>query len=226
MIKITPKDLLYMIPDLINLFLSGFIFMYTYNWINNKKNDISLMTLWSLFISFLLKSSYSALHTIILPNIKIHDSVKIIVFSLTGFLMAILFTYLNRTRFFTGLLYKINNKSINNDIFDDIIDYDKKTMMSIYLKSSDIYYIGRFSYREENGVNSWISLVDYYCVDKKTNNAIFNPEQGGLNSSVAINLSNVERIELIYEKDSKVWKKLKGKTNIIETEDGNIDDTE
>lgn len=208
-----------MIPDLINLFLSGFIFMYTYNWLNNKKNDISLMTLWSLFISFLLKSFYSALHTIVLSDIKIYDSIKIIIFSITGFLLAILFTYLKKTRFFTGLLYKINNKSINDDIFDDIIDYDKKTMMNIYLKSSDIYYIGRFSFREENGINSWISLIDYYCVDKKTNNVVFNPEGGGLNSSVVINLSNIERIELIYEKDSKVWEKLKGKIDIVETED-------
>lgn len=219
MSEITPKDLLYMIPDLINLFLSGFIFMYTYNWLNNKKNDISLMTLWSLFISFLLKSFYSALHTIVLSDIKIYDSIKIIIFSITGFLLAILFTYLKKTRFFTGLLYKINNKSINDDIFDDIIDYDKKTMMNIYLKSSDIYYIGRFSFREENGINSWISLIDYYCVDKKTNNVVFNPEGGGLNSSVVINLSNIERIELIYEKDSKVWEKLKGKIDIVETED-------
>lgn len=210
MIKITLKDLIYIVPDMINLFLSGFIFMYTYSWLNNKKIDISLMTIWSLLISFLVKSLYAALHTFILSGVEINDSIKIITYSATGFLLAIIFTYLKKTKLFTILLYRFNNKSINDDIFDDIIDYDKKTMLNIYLKSSNIYYVGRFSYREENGTDSWISLVDYCCVDKDTNEKIFDPEQGGLNSSVAINLNNIERIELFYENDSEVWKCLKG----------------
>ncbi len=217
MIKITPKDLIYIIPDLINLFLSGFIFMYTYNWLNNKKTDVSILTIGSLFISFLVKSFYSACHSFIFPDIKINDSVKVFIFSITGFLLALFCTYLKKTKLFTKLLYSINNKSINDDIFDDIIDYDKKTMIKVYIKSSDIYYIGRFSFREENGINSWISLIEYYCVDKNTNKKIFDPEQGGLNSSVAINLGNIERMEIIYEKDSDVWKRLVGNTNDVVT---------
>lgn len=210
MIKITPKDLIYIVPDLINLFLSGFIFMYTYNWLNNKKTDVSILTIGSLFISFLVKSFYAACHNFIFADIKINDSMKVIIFSITGFLLALFCTYLKKTTLFTKLLYSINNKSINDDIFDDIIDYDKKTMMKVYIKSSDIYYIGRFSFREENGINSWISLIEYYCVDKNTNKKIFDPEQGGLNSSVVINLSNIERIEIIYEKNSEVWQRLRG----------------
>lgn len=213
MIIITPKDLIYIVPDLINLFLSGFVFMYTYNWLNSKKFDISILTIGSLFISFLVKSFYAACHSFIFANVKTNDSVKVIVFSITGFLLALFCTYIKKSKLFTKLLYTISNKSINDDIFDDIIYYNKKTMMNVYIKSSNIYYIGRFSFREENGINSWISLVDYFCVDKNTNEKIFDPEQGGLNSSVAINLSNIERIEIIYENDSEVWEKLRGNTN-------------
>lgn len=209
MIVINIKDLLPIVSDLINLFLSGFVFLYTYNWFNNKKIDNTILILWSLFISTLIKSFYSILHIFILPNIRIHDSIKIIVFSATGFIVATIFTYLKNTKIFSRTLYKINNKSINDDIFDDIIDYDKKTMMNIYLKSSDIYYIGKFSFREENGNDSWISLIEYSSMDKKTNKPIFDPETGGLCSSVAINLRDIERIEIFYEKDSDVWKKAK-----------------
>lgn len=99
-------------------------------------------------------------------------------------------------------------------IFDDIIDYDKKTMMKFYLKGSDVYYIGRFSIREEIGINSWISLVEYCIVNKNTNEKIFDPAEGGLNSSVTVNLSNIERIEIIYEKDSEIWQRLFGNSNI------------
>ena len=43
--------------------------------------------------------------------------------------------------------------------------------------------------------------------NKITNEEIFNPEDD-FKSSVLINLSNVERMELIYEDDSETWKRL------------------
>lgn len=210
MILINIVDLIPIIPDLINSFLSGSIFMYTYNWFNNKKIDTFIFTIWSLFISALIKSVYSALHIFILPDIKIHDSIKIIIFSLTGLLLAIICTSLKRTKLIDKLLYKVNNKSKYDDVFDEIIDYDKRTMMKIYLKSSDKHYIGRFYFREENGINSWISLVDYCSVDTEEKNKVFEPKSKGLYSSVIINLKEVERIEIVYEKDSEVWKRISG----------------
>ena len=173
------------------------------------------MTIWSLFISTLIKSFYSAVHIFLFSHERIPDSIKIIIYSSTGLLLAILLTKFKKTKIFNRILYRVNNKSINDDIFDDIIDYDKRTMMKIYIKSSDIYYLGRFSFREENGINSWISLIEYNCVDKKTNKKTFDPVAGGLCSSVAINLKDIERIEIIYEKDSEVWKKQTGRKNNI-----------
>lgn len=208
MITITIKDLIPIIPDLLNVFLSGFIYMTTYNWLNNKKNDISFMTIWSIFISILIQSFYSVLHLFVLNNIPINTPIKVIVYSLTGLILAIIITKAKKSELLSSLIYKINNKSINDDIFTNIIDYDKKTMMKIYIKSSDVYYIGRFSFIEENGYYSWISLIDYYCVDKKRNKKTFDPQADELLSSVTINLSSIERIELMYEPDSTTWTNL------------------
>lgn len=208
MIFININDLISIVPDLIDLFLSGFIFMYVYSWLNNKKIDISIFTVLSLFISVLIKSFYSTIHIFILSNTTVHSSVKVITYSLTGLLLSILCTNLKNTKLFGGLLYKINNKSINDDIFDAVIDYDKKTMMCIYLKSSDVYYVGRFCFREENGINSWISLAEYCRVDKETNSPKFDSHNSEVSSSVVVNLKDVERIEIFYEKDTDVWKKL------------------
>ena len=200
--------MIYIIPDLINLFLSGFIFVYTFDWLNGKKRDISLITIWSLFVSFLVQSFYSILHGFILVDIQFNIPAKAIIYSITGLLLALLLTYIKNSKIFIRLLRKLNHKSINDDIFDDIIDYDKITMMQVYIKSSDIYYIGRFSFREENGLNSWISLIYYVCVDRKTNEVLFDPEEAKHDSSVAIKLCDVERIEIIYSEDSEVWKRL------------------
>lgn len=211
MIIITIKDLIYLIPDMINLFLSGFIFMSLYNWLNNRKMDITLLTVWSLFINTLIKSFYSVIHYYLMQDVTFGEPLKILIFTFTGVLLAFLITFLKRIPIFQDIFYYANNKSLNDDIFDDIIDYKKKTMMKIYLKSSEIYYLGRFSFREEKGLESWLVLVDYYCLSKKDDQIVFDPDKGKLKSSVAITLKDVERIEIIYENDSETWERLNGK---------------
>lgn len=83
-------------------------------------------------------------------------------------------------------------------------------MLQVYLKSSDVYYIGKFCYREEKGLDSWLVLIDYISINKKTNEEIYNPEEANLKSTVMINLRDIERVEFIYDDNSKTWKKIKG----------------
>lgn len=205
------KDLIHIVPDLINLFLPGFICIALFSWLNNKKYDISIMTIWGLFISFIIKTFYLAIHSVLLIKTDINDALKVLIYICTGTILAFVTAKILHCKLIQKLLYNTNNKSINEDIFDDIIDYNMSTMMQIYLKSSDVYYIGKFVFREEKGLDSWIVLIDYCTVDKKTNGAIYNSNDSGLSSTVAVNLRDVERIELIYEKDSEVWERLSGK---------------
>lgn len=67
---------------------------------------------------------------------------------LPGFVFITLFRWLN-AKFVKEFLYKTHNKSVNDDIFDDIVDYEKPMMMSVYIKSSEIYYVGQFCFREK-----------------------------------------------------------------------------
>ncbi len=200
------SDLLYSVPDLIDLFLSGFIFILLYNWLNNKKMEIGILTVWGLFSSHIIKAVCSCVHSVICVDVIFLDVAKTVIYVLVGIAGAVLFTWLKNRKVIQKLLYCINNKSVNSDIFDDIIDYDKQTMMQIYLKSSSTMYIGRFAFREEKGLDSWIVLADYskYVNDVK----IFNPNDHNIKSSVTINLNDVESIEIIYEDDSEVWKQM------------------
>lgn len=194
-------------PDLINLFLSGFIFMVIYNWLNHKEMNISLITIWSLFISTLVKSTCTIVHTFIFVSVDFSDSAKIIVYSFVGLSLAMAITWLRNTKLLRIVLYKVNNKSVNEDIFDDVIDYDKRTNMMIYLKNSPLLYVGRFLYREEKGIDSYICLIDYACLSTKDGLVIFDPDKSDMLSTVVINLKDIERIQLQYEKDSAVWKR-------------------
>lgn len=205
---------MYVVPDLINLFLSGFIFMSTYNWLNNREINISTLTIWSLFISYIVKSVFTTFHTFILPQITFPLSLRILIYSFSGLILAFICALIKRTKAIQRLLYMTANKSINTDIFDDVIDYDKPTMMAVYIKSSNIYYVGKFCAREENGLNSWLILIDYCSAYKDTDAIKYDPEIDNRKTTVAINLKDIERMELIYEPDSEVWKRLKGIGNL------------
>lgn len=204
MILISIKDLLPIIPDLIDLFLSGLLFLLVYGWLNTRKYDISLLTIWSLFISYIIKVFYD------ITPLKLNSLYMSAIYIVTGVLLAVLLTCLKQTQVVKRIMPHFNNKSINDDIFNDVIDYQKRTIMSVYLKNSDIYYCGRFAFREERGNDSWICLFEYGAINKETNDEVFSPIKSNLKSSVVIPLSNVERIELLYEDDSEVWKRMMG----------------
>ena len=192
------------------MFLSGFIFIMIYNWLNSKRQDISIIVICSLFISTIIKALCSAVHEYILVDISFSNAIKVLVYCIIGLISPFIITYIKRTKLIRKILYLSNYKSINDDAFDDIIDYEEPTMMSIYLKSSDVYYVGKYCYREEKGLDSWIVLINYCCVDRKDNRIIYDPKKENHKSTVMINLNDVERIENIYEDNSKVWKQLSG----------------
>lgn len=145
-----------------------------------------------------------------LKSLDFNESFKSLIFVLTALIVPFIITWFCKTKLFSYMLFKTNNKSINSDIFNDIIDYDKQTMMRVYIKNSSIMYIGTFKIREEKGIDSYIVLINYASIDTTVDKKriVFNPEEHNLKSSVVINLHDVERIEVVYEKDSKILKRL------------------
>lgn len=202
MVFITLHELIKIIPDLINLFLPGFIFMLVYGWMRNKKFDISIFIICGLFISNTIVIFYTTVHKFLFPNYNFYEEFKSLVYIVSGLIFPFIAIYLTNTELFKIVLRKTNHKSMHSDIFDDMIDYNKKTMMQVYMKNSKTLYIGTFKFREEKGTDSYIALIDYASLNSDTKKTIFHPEKHNLVSSVVINLRDVERIEIIYDKDS------------------------
>lgn len=195
-------------PDLINLFLSGFIFMTVYNWMNNKlKQDFSIIALWSILISFIITNFYSWIHSFVFKGTDINDGLKVMIYCLSAIVASIIVTKFKNSKLIIYVLHKTNHKSGNDDVFDDIIDYDKGTTMQVYLKSSKSMYIGQFLYREEKGLESWIVLVTYSSLSTEDYHVMFCPIDDNYKSTVMINLRDIDRIELVYKDDSNVWKR-------------------
>lgn len=159
--------------------------------------EVYIIGLWSIFVNSIITTFYSAIHSFILSDINFNESVKIIVYMFTAVLSSLLFVKLRNCNLVKKAFKTIGHKTINKSIFDDIIDYNKRTYMFIYLKNSDIYYAGTFKYKDDS--DTYIALVDYSIFQKQDGSKILNTSSTGLDATVIFNVNDIEIIEVFYD---------------------------
>lgn len=96
------------------------------------------------------------------------------------------------------ILLHINNKSIHDDIWQDVIDYKNGTTLRFICGKS--IYIGVLVGHEEKGNDSWFILEDFTVEE---DDGCYKAEDMQLFSRMAINIRNVDRVELYYGKPKK-----------------------
>ena len=152
----------------------------------------------------MFKTYYSVIHIFLWPSHIFGESIKSFIYILTGVTFPFILKFIYTRRFFRKILLKLDHRTINKNIFDDVIDYNKKTMVKVYVKNSNNFYLGNFSLIGENGKNYYISLINYALLEKDTCKLIYKQDT----SSIVFNFNDIEKIEFIYENDSEVWKTL------------------
>lgn len=191
-------------PELISLFLPGFIFICIFSKLFDKQLDISLIIIWSLFISYLFTIFYSVVHTFIYTTYNFNEELKSIIYISTGVALPFVVQWICTRKLFKEFLLKVFHQTVNKNIFDDIIDYNRKTMVKVFIKDTNSFYLGTFSLFGENRGNTFISLIDYALLDATTCKVIY--KQNG--ASIIFNINDIDRIEFMYEEKSEVWKQL------------------
>ncbi len=180
--------------------------MNVLGWLINKKRDITSLAIWSLFITALINYTYSSF--IELLGFTIATPIKQLVMCILGSTLPFICFWLKEHPIANKLLSKLIKKSIHDDVLDDVFDYEHILWMRIHLKDKGIFYEGKYRRREENGLESWIILVDYDCVKEETKEIIFSSDWNDTSKSVAINLRDADILEFMYDKDSETWKRL------------------
>lgn len=181
--------------------------MCLFMWLHNKKIDVTLMTFWSLFISILIQSFCSTIHLFILKSWDCPEPLKILLFSSLGAVLSFVIFFISKSRVLHIVLSRTTHKTTNSDVWDDLIDYGETVTLRLYLKSSDILYIGKLCTRDEKGCESWIALIDYGVLNKNTFQHLYDSESSNEHSIAMINLKDVERVEIKYNSSSKTWSK-------------------
>ena len=147
----------------------------------------------SVAISYLLKAICSWLHTIFFVNIDFGWSKRAIVLCVLAFVLSIICVIISEIRAINKLSLKINNKSIHDDVWNDVIDYKNGTTLRFVC--DDCIYQGVLVEHEEKGNDSWFVLEDYIVEE---NDTIYKAKEMGMPCKIMINLKEVKRVELYY----------------------------
>lgn len=178
--------------------------MSIYNCIRNKKIDFSLMAIWSLFISNMISLMCSVIHKVIFTNYIFDNTLKSFVYLIIGLFLPFVFYFIGNTKLFSVFLRTTTNKTVNQNIFDDIINYKNPSFIKINLKTSNITYIGSLKYIEENGKDSYISLENPCIInqdksDSKSKETNKYEDKSEYSSILVVNLQDIDRMEFIYK---------------------------
>ncbi len=164
----------------------------------SKKIDTKNILILSCVISYALLSIMSLIRIkwlVWLPNTAIINSGLSIVF---GVLFVCLIAILSQRKWFRKITVKLFHKTLNNDIWRDVLDLENGSNLKVYLKDKDYYVIGHHKNHEENGNDSWIALSAFAKFDKTTNKNYKN-EPVYLDRKdviITIRFSDIEHIEI------------------------------
>lgn len=151
-------------------------------------------------ISYVLKAICSIGHEYILIDKTFSWNRRVIILSVFAVILSIILVFITEIKFINKILLHINNKSIHDDIWQDIIDYKNGTTLRFIC--GDKIYIGVLVEHEEKDNDSWFILEDF-IVEEKDN--YYKAEDMSCHARMAVNLKNVDRIELYYGESKKSW---------------------
>lgn len=120
---------------------------------------------------------------------------RIFILTTCAVAFAIVLIYISESKYVKSLYKHINFKSTHEDIWKNTIDYKNGTTLRIF--SNNVVYTGILERHEEKGHDSWFVLTKYIVED---NGMEFDSTTIPYDSKIAINIKNVDRIELYYTK--------------------------
>lgn len=134
-----------------------------------------------------------------------NSAIAIILGTIIVIIVAILF----QSEWFNKIMIKIFHKTVNDNIWRDIIDFSHGSNLKVYVKDKDYYILGHHKGQEEKGNDSWIALSAFVKYDKETNKKYKNepdfseketdtPEEikRKQNTIITIRLEDIEHIEI------------------------------
>lgn len=164
----------------------------------SKKVDTKNILIFSCVASYCLLAIVSLIRVkwfYEIPNTAIINSA--LAFML-GIILISIIAVLSQQKHFRKLTVKLFHKTLNDDIWRDVLDLEHGSNLKVYLKDKDYYIIGHHKNHEEKGNDSWLAVSAFAKFDKETNKPYKNEPTYIDNPKVIITVrfSDIEHIEI------------------------------
>lgn len=131
----------------------------------------------------------------VIPNTAIINSCFAV---LLGTVLALVIACIFSAKWFSKISIKIFHKTLNDDIWMDVLDFKEGSNLKVYLKDKDYYVIGHHKNHEEKGNDSWLALSAFGKYSKETNKAcdgenLYHDKE---NVIYTVRFSDIEHIEI------------------------------
>ena len=193
--KMQLKEILNDIPLILQFYVPGFIFLSIFRYLTSKIiKDSQSGVILSVVVSYALISITEILTTklnLFKDSVLIKSGITIVFGSVVSIIFALLF----RSVWFSKALAIFFNKTPNDDIWMDILDFKKGSNLKIYERGKDYYVTGHHFVNEEKGSDSWFAITAY---SKKNfqNDDIIEDHSKDDKAIFVVRLCDVEHIEI------------------------------
>ena len=158
------KELFEVLPNIINLFVPGYIFLVTYKYfIESENKDFEVTAIGSIVLSYIFQLITELINKIfILPEI-IYSIISIVL----AFVCSILAVKIRLTACFKCVVIKIGKITGNKNIWYDFFDMNKGTRVRFYCKynNHDVSITGDIKYFEESEDNECNFVINNYKIE-------------------------------------------------------------
>lgn len=163
------KEILDNLPLILQYIVPGYLTIKWFEFTLSKKADTKNMLIFSCVVSYCLLSIVSLLKVRLfqsMPDTAIINSALAIIL---GIVFISIIAILSQQKHFRKLTVKLFHKTLNDDIWRNVLDLERGSNLKVYLKNQDYYLIGHHKNHEEKGNDSWLALSAFGKYDKATN---------------------------------------------------------
>ena len=192
------KEALESIPLILQYYVPGFVGLSIFSFFTStKSNDSQSGILISAVVSYVLITiteiftNEVRLLNFVNGSVLMKSGLAIIIGTISAVFCALVF----RAKWFSKLLVACFNKTPNNNIWVDILDFKKGSNLKIYEKGKDYYITGHHYANEEKGNDSWFA-VTAYSKTKIENNTVFENHATDEKAILAVRLSDIDHMEI------------------------------
>ncbi len=192
------KDILDNLPLILQYIIPGYLTIKWFEFVLSKKTESRNLLIFSCAISYCLLSLTSLLRIKWIRNIPDTAFINSALCVILGLIIVSIIAILSQQKWFKKITVKFFHKTLNDDIWRDVLDLENGSNLKVYLKDKDYYLIGHHKNHEEKGNDSWLALSGFAKFDRETNTN-YKSEPNYINNEkiiITVRFSDIEHIEI------------------------------